>query len=345
MELTKAYDAVNSIIDSLDFNSLFEGFHKYSFALYTGSEIILDGKSLPYHEDFRGNSALLYNNEYIAIWNMEFDPVDDMEQLAYCLVHEMFHCHQQANGEKRYPSDFELLNYPNDTDNFIKKHNENRYLAEAYERRDMESLQKFASIRDSRYKKYPSMVLQEFKAETLEGIAEYIGLKALKLINPAKYHEIVGKYLGIMKAESSLMFDVRRISYYTGAVYFLCMERLGIPVSNAFDSRQTAYEQNIIRFDGVQPEISPCDSIARSYAQLVKERETKINEHIEKSEYTECSAFICGYDPMNMFRVGNIVYCSHFVFLNENGEIKPINSAVALKLADGSNQSITGYYL
>lgn len=44
-------------------------------------------------------------------------------------------------------------------------------------------------------------------------------------------------------------------------------------------------------------------------------------------------------------RIDDVVFCSYFVCLSENDEVKTINSAVALKLAEGSNQSIVGYYL
>ena len=171
MDLLKAYHSVDTILDTIDFDSLSHGFHKYRFALYSSREIILDGRIIPYQEEFRGNTAKLYEGEYIAIWNMEFDPVEDPEYLAYCLVHEMFHCHQRTNNETRYPSDLELLNYPDDTENFVKKYNENRYLADAYALRDRLLLRKFASVRESRYRTYPAMVRQEWKTETLGTVA------------------------------------------------------------------------------------------------------------------------------------------------------------------------------
>lgn len=345
MDLIKVYNTVDGILNSVDFNALFDGFHKYRFALYSSKEVIIDGKSIPYQEDFRGNTSKLYEGEYIAIWNMEFDPVDDPEHLAYCLVHEMFHCHQCANNETRYPSDFELLNCPADEENFIRKYNENRYLADAYEQHDAESLRKFAYIRESRYKKYPSMVCQELKAETLEGMAEYVGLKALEYINTDKYCAIVNDYLGKLRAESNLLFDVRRISYYTGTIYLLCLEKFFFSINNAFDSEKTAYEQNSIDITGVTAEIFSYDFVSRNYAELLREKESKIKDHIRHTKYIACNALICGYDPMNMFRVGDIVYCSHFVCLDENGETKIINSAVALKLAEGTNQTVVGYYI
>ena len=48
---------------------------------------------------------------------------------------------------------------------------------------------------------------------------------------------------------------------------------------------------------------------------------------------------------MNMFRIDDVIFCSYFVYLSDNSDEKIINSAVALKLAEGSNRKIVGYYL
>lgn len=345
IDLLNTYNVVNAILNRIDFNNLFVGFHMYRFALYSSKEIIIDGKTIPYEENFRGNTSIMYEGEYIAIWNLEIDPINDMEQLAYCLVHEMFHCHQRANNETRYPSDFELLNYPDDEENFLRKYNENRYLADAYESRDITQLYKFFCIRESRFNAYPSMVRQELKAETLEGMAEYIGLKALKYINEEKYNTFVTDYLGKLRKESNLLFDVRRISYFSGAIFFLCLEIFGFSVNNDFGSEQTLYEQNTIDFKEIIPEVHSYSFVHRNYVQLVHEKESKIKEHISHAKYILSDAFICGYDPMNMFRVRDMIYCNYFVCLNESGKVKNINSAVVLKLAKGSNQDVVGYYL
>lgn len=344
MDLVQTYNAVNEILDTIDFDVLFQGFHKYRFALYSSKEIVMDGKSMPYREDFRGNTAKEYEGEYVAIWNMEADPVEDLERLAYCMVHEMFHCHQFTNHESRFPSDFALLNYPADVENFTKKYNENRYLADAYEQQDMEQLRKFVCIRQERYMKYPDMVGQEWKAETLEGMAEFIGLKALECINREKYRLIVKDYLGKLRDEGKLLFDVRRISYYTGAIFFLCMEELGLEVGNSFDSELTVYEQNAVDIAGSRADVISYDFIPDRLAELEAEKESKITEHMEHATFTECSGFICGYDPMNMFRQGDLIFCRHFVCLNVGGEVKTFTSAVVLKLAEGSDRNVVGYY-
>ena len=48
---------------------------------------------------------------------------------------------------------------------------------------------------------------------------------------------------------------------------------------------------------------------------------------------------------MNMFRVGVLIYCNHFVLLNINGTVRSINSEVVLQLDENSNQNVIGYYL
>lgn len=85
--------------------------------------------------------------------------------------------------------------------------------------------------------------------------------------------------------------------------------------------------------------------ILKHYSQLLAEKKAKIEAHIKRSQYVESDAVICGYDPMNMLRVEDTIFCSHFVFLNENGGMKAIHSAVALQLAEGSNRRIAGNYV
>ena len=344
MDLLKIYNEVDAVLKTVDFSALFAGFHPYNYALYNNKEICLVGEILPYQEDFKGNTAIEHNGEYIAIWNMELDPVDDMEKLAYLLVHEMFHCHQRANGKKRYPSDLVLLKYPSDMDNFEKKYNENLYLAKSYETHDLNALQKFAQIRTMRMKAYPDMVRQELKVETLEGAAEYVGLKALQRINPDKFTDVINEYLCNLRKQDSLLFDVRRISYYSGVLYCLCCDAHKMMMHNYFAGEQTLYEQNPIAFDDSPVAIKHYDFIPNRYGEMIRAREKLVAESIEKWEYTPCNAFICGYDPMNMFRVGAFIYCKYFICLNRNGVVQNINTSVILELDKNSDQTIVGYY-
>lgn len=344
MDLCKTYQDVSKLLDTIDFSTLFPGFRRYPFALYTSREICLNGTILPYQEEFRGNTAISFNGEFIAIWNVEFDPVEDRERLAYSLVHEMFHCHQRVNGEERFPSDLTLLQYPDDTGNFLRKYNENRCLAEAYTKNKFLSFQQFAKIREQRAEQYPEMVRQEWKVETIEGLAEYVGLQALRQINAETFAAVTAEYVDKLCREGRTIFDIRRISYFSGALYFLCLDQFGQFTCRDFVSEQTAYEQNPIESDGVTVSIHPYDFIEREYAALCQQREETVAKHMKNAEYVACRAVIYGYDPMNMFRSGTLIDCSHFVCLKENGETTMVASPVVLQLAEGSERDIVGYY-
>ena len=273
MDLYRTYKKVGAVLAAIDFESLLAGFHRYKYAIYNSQEICYDGKVIPYEECFRGNTSLLYNGEYTAVWNIEMDPIEDMDILVYSLVHEMYHCHQQAHGEKRFPSDLRLLRYPEDTGNFIKKYNENLYLADAYERCDKDSLRKFAAVRSQRMKQYPNMVRQELMAETVEGMAEYAGLKALWQINRDKYAAVVRKSVNLLREKSERQFDVRKMAYYTGSMFILCLDLFGCAVRNDFGSMQTVYEQNPIADGGVEAEIVAYEFIERQYAAFLDKRQ------------------------------------------------------------------------
>ena len=343
MELCRLYESVAEILKGLDFGALFSGFRPYRFALYTDTAICLDGKLLPYDGRFLGNTALEYGDEYIAIWNIGVDPIEDPKLLAASLVHEMFHCHQYTLGETRFPSDLRLLRYPEDSENYGRKYRENCFLADAYEHSDELALRRFAAIRNQRLAVYPDMVHEELKVETLEGMAEYMGLKALACIDPEKFNGKIREYLAALRAEDKLQLDIRRISYYTGAVLYLCLERLGYPVHNDIGGELTVYEQNQIPA-AESVAVAPSPVLAELCAAVAEERERKIAGQMNAVPYTPCDGEICGYDPMNMFRAGNRIYCSHFVFLKCGGKMEMISRTVVLILKDGSDREITGYY-
>ena len=79
--------------------------------------------------------------------------------------------------------------------------------------------------------------------------------------------------------------DVRKISYYTGAVFFLCMDAIGRKIENDFQSELTAYEQNPVDTDGVEAQVRPYDFIGREYAALMEEKEAKARHTHHPSGY------------------------------------------------------------
>lgn len=342
--LLKTYRETEKMLDKLDFDTLFHGFHRYRFALYTDNEICLGGKIIPNDCGFFGNTSILYKGEYIAIWNIQLDPVEDLEMLAALIVHEMFHCHQNTNGESRYPSDLAILAYPDTPEGYAMQHRENVCLADAYMQNNFQALRTFAAVRQLRRRTNPQIVEQTLKAETIEGTAEYIGIRALRQLSQKKFDDRIREYTNILNTCDGMLFDTRRIAYYSGTMFFLCLEKYGLEVKNDFTSNLTVYDQNTIDTDDIIIAPQKQDFISKQYKKLVSERTALINETIAKSVFVPCNAHICGYDPMNMFRVQNKLYSGNYVCVDADGITTEICSDAVLEMLDGSVNRISGYY-
>ena len=208
MKMVEWYVAIEKLLERVDFGAIYPGFHRYPFALYTSQEICLNGEIRPYEAGFIGNTAIPYQGEYTAIWNVEDDSTEDMEAFAASIVHEMFHCHQFASGEKRFPSDLAMLAHPADAAGMNARYGEARYLADAFENGDSSALRRFAALRAARRRNDPGLVEQELKTETIEGAAEFAGMKALRQLNEEKFAAETKRYLQILRAGDETLFDI-----------------------------------------------------------------------------------------------------------------------------------------
>ena len=344
MELTQLYASLRRTLAQLDFNDLFPGFHPYPFALYTDENACLDGQLLPRPQEFYGNTAVLRGGRYIAIWNVDLDPPRDMDRFAAHMVHEMFHCHQFTCGETRFPEDLAILACPVSAERFAARHWEYSLLADAFETADPRRLGQFAGLRALRRKMEPEAVVQELKTETAEGMAEFVGLKALHRLSPEQFTRETASYARILRSEDGPLFDSRRMAYYTGALFFLTLERLGRPVVNDFGVPRIDYDLSPVDAEPA-PEAVPIPAVGEAYRAFTRHREEQLARHMAAVQYVPCSAVITGYDPMNMFRVGDLLFCRHFVRLRENGRDRDVFSPIALRMAVDSPRAVTGYYI
>ena len=210
---------------------------------------------------------------------------------------------------------------------------------------DLHAAERVAAYRKQRQRLDPVLTEQQLKTETIEGMAEYTGLRALRMLNPGAFSCLTERYLQILRANDSRILDIRRISYYTGAIYFLMLEKLGKSVVNDFKSKVLAYEQNPVDADTEAEPVPACPELEQNYHSFTRERESTLSAFLKNARYLHRNGVICGYDPMNMFRLKNLVYCSHFVRISENGKEQNFFVPVALKMADGSERRIVGYYI
>ena len=101
------------------------------FALYTDNECFFNGAYIKKTNAFLANTSILYNGEWIAIWNVqeEMNPI----VLTSKIIHEMFHGFQMMQNESRFCDDLDALyNYKYEEDNLNLKVKENKLLFLTY---------------------------------------------------------------------------------------------------------------------------------------------------------------------------------------------------------------------
>ena len=368
MDLLRIYAETKALLDTLDLGTLYPGFHAYPFVLYTESEVCRGGEVRPNGGGLIGNTAVFLHGEPTAIWDVELDPPADIERFAAGIVHEMFHCHQFACGEARFPSDLMMLAHPGTAESFVLRHRENTCLAQAFLTGDGEQLRRFAALRAQGYRADPAAAEQLQRVETIEGMAEYIELCALRRLSPEKYRQDAARYAEVLCAADERLFDTRRTAYHSGALFCLCLEMLGRPVKNDMADGRTLYAQNAedpadeTPADAADPATDPVTDpvtdpstdpvtdpvgdadIVRRHDALIREQRAQIERFVSAARYVPGQARICGYDPMALFRVGDRLYSGHYLRLSEGGRETDIAGPAVLVMAPGSADRSTGRY-
>ena len=235
-----------------------------------------------------------------------------------------------------------MLNAPSDYTFYGMKYAENFALAKAYSDGDKSALRKFFEIRNSRIFQFPNASNEELKAETVEGVAEYIGLLALKSVNVEKFLVQTENHKSKL-LDKSLLFDARRLSYYSGTIFCLTLNKFGYDICNDF-SGMSLYEQNLIYSQRTADEMN-FGWVKRAFAENQARAKAKIQSFLAGAEFVECEAEVCGYDPMNMLRLGDLVLCNHFILLRTERSTRLYDTPVVLKLKAESDREISGLYI
>lgn len=342
-KIEELYDAIHARIQKLDFGALWQGFRSYEFALYTGETVYFSDGQIPWDERFLANTTISYEGRQIAIWNIEeewkSEKEIDVDVLTAGMVHEMFHAFQAERGETRFPDDIEGLDYPMEAENFRIKYLENKTLAQAFLEtepvRKKDLLREFVTLRDTRtrlYGKGPqrSGIRYESLMETMEGMAEYVGTKALRFLSEEKYRMRMEHNLKLLRTPDEKLFDVRWISYYVGTVLLLTAEDAELAVEHEVGAETSSI------FELVARALSETEDALQITSDHVKaERQRIIHDFMEQPLSEHAGRFeIHGYDPLNMFKLENHIYGSRFFMLSdkESGDRIQLLEPVLLEL-------------
>lgn len=216
MNIQEKEKQVRTLLSKINFSELWPDFNMFRFALYNEHEVCLEGRTFPRTNQFYANTSILYNDEYIAIWQITDDA--DMEILASKLAHEMFHAFQMKNHEARFPNELEaVINYHYDPYSFSIKMLENELILELIDNFSLEKYQYLLSLRKKRLCEFSYEYNYEAAIEQIEGTANYIELVVLKVLSLSKYEQ---KLSEIKESITSInhLFPIRIISYDIGAL-------------------------------------------------------------------------------------------------------------------------------
>ena len=234
MDLERLYYEVKNYIDTVDFSKLWRGFEPLKFALYTDKECFFDGAYIEKTDEFLANTSILYNGEWIAIWQVQetMNPI----VLTSKIIHEMFHGFQQMHKESRFFDELDALyNYKYEEGNLDLKLKENHLLCHLSTQFDKEEFEEFLQIRKYRYDTFRYAFHYESCIEQIEGTANYVELNCLKQLSA----ELFKKKLSAMQERiinPDNLLPVRIICYDIGALLLYVMAENYIAFEDGFSS-------------------------------------------------------------------------------------------------------------
>lgn len=317
------YEKVNDTLNTINFNEIWNGFTKTNFALYNKNNVFLKNGVIPYDNRFLGNTTIDYEDESLAIWFIENIEDVDYKELSANIVHEMFHSFQTSQNESRFPDDIKALSYPSNLENYQLKYNENIMLVDALnsneKNKQIDILNQIVASRKLRFKKFGSLINYEFIIETIEGSAEYCGTKALKSISNNLYKNRLEKYKEILVSDKKMLFDIRRCCYFTGTLFLLLLDELGIDFPKEIHGQElTIFEQiSVLMKSNNIINRTKSEKINKYFEEETLRKEKLIDDFNRENPLIYYGEFsICGYDPMNMFKIDNKIFCSNFIILH-----------------------------
>ena len=308
--MKKIHSEISRRIGKLNFGGLHPGFHPFRFALYDDKNVCFGETEIPWDNRFVANTAIDYNNEIIAIWNMK-SQVGDMDILTSMLVHEMLHAYQRESKETGYPDELTGAFYPRDLDNFKTRFQENQFLAGLAEKFDAAGWTGLKAKRACRLQHYPEAVKYEIKVENIEGSAQFVELGALKQLSPDLYRKKLDRILASLRSPAKV-FDARLLSYDTGSIISMVLADNNLAQPDWEQEKPAiAGDISIEEVPGLGEEFSKhFDAIDKKVGEILSNGE-KLNISGKKLEF---------FDPYNTRSSGNYLYHPNFIGVGIDGQ-------------------------
>lgn len=316
IKLDELYCAVDKYIKLVDFNKLWSEFKPLKFALYNDKECFYDGKYITKTEKFLANTAINYNGEVIAIWNV----LEDMNPiiLASKMVHEMFHGFQMMNNESRFPNEMDALyHYKYSDENLSIKLLENRLINELIDNYDNDKFDELLSYRKYRYEKFNYDFMYETSIEQIEGSANYVELQVLKQLSSELYTNKLNDMKSFIINPYNLL-PIRIVSYDIGALLLTILKDNNISFNDGFNDITIGVD--IIK-DYKSCPLNSCLCMSKYIDIYNNKTKEIIDRAIEKKDIiVNNNVDILGVNIYNARCYNSYIVSTYFIMYNDNNK-------------------------
>ena len=336
MDLSVAYQELKQRIDRVDFSRLWRGFQKTKFAVYNDTACYFDGAYVEKTGAFLANTSIQYNSEHIAIWYLPEAP-SDWDQLSASIIHEMFHAYQNASGESRWPDERDaLLHYQYTSENLSAKLQEAELIAALLKDDPSADFETLLRARKSRAQKHPYEYGYEARIEQIEGAANYVELRALEQLDPAKAQ---AKWDTALKSilDPANYLPIRIVSYAIGALFLACIKE-----QSDFDFESFADEPFSVKIlEDILPDTTPTQT-SPAIESILKEYQAETNAIIESAlAKNECVLEgkypLIGLNVYNARWNGRYATSTYFIAYQDGAEMKTLYGDFIVEIDEDYN--------
>lgn len=332
-------EELEEVFSTIDFCLLWDDFVGSKYAIYDDEKIYINddiGIGLNLNKEnscfvgnrderFVGNTAILINDNYVAIVGKDtMNENANIEKWACLFIHEMFHCFQYSRGEKRFPNELLSIDYPITNENIYYRMVERKYLLEAClesnKEKKTELLSLFFTIRNKREKLIGSVIDYEKALESTEGTAVYVEYKSLTQMTPNNEMYILKEYTKGFTDINEWNLRIRHSTYNQGLLLGLIADALVPNWKVKFDSSEL-YLSDFIKSELKVEDVDiECDykyivEIDQCVTNLNKQIDAVFEEfdRIPKLNSMEDGFQIAGFDPMNIVKRDHEIIHKNFL--------------------------------
>ena len=346
---------LNQSLNSLRFKELWPEFTPFPYALYDNNDVYLVNYNNPpanyiklkdniykgvRDNNFFGNTAIKFNDAYIAIWNISAKSNNvSYKKLTSKLVHEMFHAYQHNIKDNRYGNELLYLTYPFTEDNLALRLAERKSLIKTIfadnKNQSINYIEKFINYREKRRELIGDYIDYELGMESREGTALYVEYKSLLQLSelPEKY--LIANFGSDLAGDNQNLKEFRKSCYSSGLFLCLILKRLAPGWQKAYNnSSKFLYNFLLehIQYNKEQiaiPESNYSRAIIKRFNEYKESHFKAFNDQQGYKIIINGDFKIAGFDPMNIINIDNRLLHKNFVKLSfKQGQITIKNQAI-----------------